>query len=110
MIYVILSFKLSILTISIRLLSTFKVKLILGKTKRRRATFSSPTLHYGESNTWECKNPTFAKVHLPCYKVMQDNAKGTVLVEDDGIIPKKTFCLDTGGSVEESDNIKGTGF
>ena len=40
---------------------------------------------------------------------MQDNAKGTILVEDDGIIPKKTFCLDTGGTVGESDDIKGTG-
>ena len=40
---------------------------------------------------------------------MQDNAKGTVLVEDDGIIPKKTFCLDTGGTVAESEDIKGTG-
>ena len=70
--------------------------------------FSSPTLHYGENITWECKNPTFAKVRLPCYKVMQDNAKGTVLVEDDEIIPRKIFCLDTGGTSEVPDDTKGT--
>ena len=83
------------------------VILLIGQSKRRRATFSSPTLHYGENNTWECKNPKFQKVHLPCYKVMQDNAKGTVLVEDDEIIPKRTFCLDTGGPSEKSEDVKG---
>ena len=38
---------------------------------------------------------------------MQDNAKGTVLVEDDEIIPKRTFCLDTGGPSENSEDVKG---
>ena len=38
---------------------------------------------------------------------MQDNAKGTVFVEDDEIIPKKTFCLDTGGPSEDSEDVKG---
>ena len=38
---------------------------------------------------------------------MQDNAKGTVLVEDDEIIPKRTFCLDTGGPAEKYEDVKG---
>jgi hypothetical protein len=66
-------------------------------------------LYYGDNNIWECKKPTFAKVRLPCSKVMADNAKGTVICDDEDKFSNRKFCLETGGQPKDTNDTKGTG-
>ena len=67
-------------------------------------------LYYGENNVWECKKPSFAKVRVSCDKVPQDDAKGTILLENENEqdLKKRKFCLETGGREhDENDKMKG---
>ena len=64
-------------------------------------------MYYGDNNKWECNKPTFAKVRIPCDKVMQDNAHGVVVVEEEDNLLKRKFCLETGGTFKKSNDTKG---
>ena len=83
--------------------------MLKGQSEKRKAIFSSPILYYGENNVWECKKPSFAKVRVSRDKVPQDDAKGTILVENENEQdPKRKFCLETGGKEhDEYDKMKG---
>ena len=64
-------------------------------------------MYYGENNVWECKKPSFAKVRVSRDKVPQDDAKGTILLENENEqdLTTRKFCLETGGR-EEHENDK----